>query len=73
MNNASIKSAASKAMVLGAAVVALVGFAAVTQRAEQSAVRALDSAVAAPGKLYLQPAPATAQLATVVITTKRPS
>ena len=73
MNNVSIKSAASKAMILGAAVVALVGFSAVTQRAEHSAVHALDAAVAAPGKLYLQQAPATAQLATVVITTKRPS
>ena len=73
MTKLSIKSAVGKAMILGASAVGLVGFAMVTQHAEQTAVRALETAVAAPGKLYSEPASATVQLTTVVVTTKRPS
>lgn len=72
MKSLSIKNKLTQAAIAAAGLVALIGFAAVTERAEQRAVRALDSVVTAPGKLYSQPA-APVQLSTVVITTKRAS
>ena len=47
------------------------GFVFATQHVEVRAERALNSAIAAPGKLYSAPASEPVQMATVVITGKR--
>ena len=67
-----IKTAATKATAIAAAAFVLVGFALVTQTAEQRTVKALDAAVAAPGKLYAEPVQPV-QMSTVVVTLKRAS
>lgn len=70
MNATSIKSLMNKAAMLAAGAIVLAGFATITQNAEHRAERALDAAVAAPGKFYAAPT-STVQFATVVITGKR--
>ena len=72
MNATSIKSLMNKAAIFATGAILLAGFATITQQAERRAERALDAAVAAPGKIYTAPMP-TVQFATVVITGKRPS
>lgn len=73
MKTIQIRSLTTKAALVAVTVAMLMGFASLTQRAERSAERALETVVATQGKLYAAPASPTVQLATVVITGKRPS
>ena len=72
MKPTSIKTAAAKVTAIAAAAFLLAGFAFVTQTAEQQTIKALDAAVAAPGRLYAEPVQPV-QMSTVVVTVKRAS
>lgn len=73
MNTTFLKSLTTKAAIVAAGIALLAGFSTLTQRAERTAERALETVVTTPGKLYAAPAAPTVQLGTVIISGKRSS